>query len=132
MNPKELEFAASFVAPEKKERWRELLDSKRGRAKLLQSLPHNPDFDQRFSKPVAALSSADALADLLRSKGSPDLVHIISESAALDGSELPLRAAVSKVFAGSMGSVIICIPDRLAWYEAEIHRESLLLERGAG
>jgi len=59
------------------------------------------------------------ICQLLSSKGAGPKVWIISELACLDGQELGLEEALSQVREGEIGSVLSCIPGKLAYFEDE-------------
>lgn len=64
---------------------------------------------------------------LLRSKGAGETCWAISEDSAIDGRELELRIALEKIMGSGMGTILSCIPGKLALFEGE--DETLLLER---
>jgi len=63
----------------------------------------------------------------LKKRHSPDLVFAISEDPALDQKELPLVEALKQTVGRGMGTVLSCIPGRLAFVETEDER--FILER---
>ena len=67
------------------------------------------------------------ICQLLRSKGAGQKVWIMSELASLDGQELGLEEALSQVWGREIGSVLSCIPGKLAYFEDE--EKQRLLER---
>ena len=76
----------------------------------------------------AALSTARILG-LLRSHGAPTECYLISESSDLDGRALPLEEALGEIIGRGMGTLVSCIPGRLAYFEGESPGERYLLER---
>lgn len=56
---------------------------------------------------------------LLAEFGAPPVCYLVSESASLDGAELSLHEALLAVIGSGCGTVIICQPGRLAFYEGE-------------
>ena len=110
----------AFIVPAKRERYKALLASRRRRAKLLDGLNHCRDLDPRYATEIA--SSTDVVA-LLRSRGAPETCHLISDAKALDGKQMALREAIDE------GTLIGCVPGRLALYYGEAGERRLLLER---
>jgi hypothetical protein len=53
----------------------------------------------------------------------------MSSIAALDARELPLAEAVTETELGGWGTLISCVPGRLAYYYDESGDQRLLLER---
>jgi len=85
--------------------------------------------DPRYSQEVP--SSADALHSL-RSEGAPDLCYVMSNVAELDGREMPLQEAIEAADAAEMmGTVVDCIPGRLAYYSGEGAEGQMILRRPA-
>jgi hypothetical protein len=116
----EEDFVRAFIVPEKQERYLALLSSPKRRHGFLDRLNHNADYDAQFASHVPpSQQSAAAIERLLRQRGAPDICHTISSHAAWDGRDLPLREALDLIVGFSMGSVLSCIPGRLAYYEAE-------------
>lgn len=118
----------AFVAPARRGRWLEALADPARRSRFLDRLNHCPDFDPRFVTPVPG--GVDVAA-LLRSRGAPPTCHALSAADDLDGRELPLEQAVAEVEKAGWGTVISCIPGRLAYYHDECGERRLLLERTA-
>ena len=116
----------AFIVPAKRERYKALLASRRRRAKLLDGLNHCRDLDPRYATEIA--SSTDVVA-LLRSRGAPETCHLISDAKALDGKQMALREAIDEVETRLWGTLIGCVPGRLALYYGEAGERRLLLER---
>lgn len=118
----------TFIASHRRSRWLTKLASAK-RRQFLDGLNHCADFDPRYTRPVPA--SLDLLA-LLRSRGAPTTCYVVSDSAALDGREMALEEAISAVEANGWGTLISCVPGRLACYIDEAGtRRRLLLVRTA-
>lgn len=129
MSEHEEAFVASFIVPEKKARYRELLSSRKRRGKILEQLHHTLDFDHRFSQRLHNSEKwPDKLAKILRQKGAKDICHIISANKELDGKELPLDEATEAVLDYQFGSVICCSP-KLAFYQPEAPASAYIFER---
>jgi hypothetical protein len=64
----------------------------------------------------------------LRQKGAGRTVWVISEYAAIDGREMNLEAAMDEVWGRQCGTILSCIPGKLAFFkDEEMHSERLLL-----
>jgi hypothetical protein len=114
----EKRLVAAFVIPQKRSRYNSLLGSRKGRDKLRRSLAHSPDWDPRFVRQIEN-QKPHAIYQALRNMGAPRDCYVLSENDRDDAKRMDLlEALVGSVGYGS-GSVISCIPGRLAFYEAE-------------
>ena len=130
MNTHEEQFAKTFIQPEKRARYLSLLQSKRGRKKLLDGFYHCEDLDSRFARPIPSdQQSAQAVELLLKSKGAPDLCHVMSADSALDNREMSLTEALRETVGGDGGTLISCIAGKLAYFEFEPFDGRWILER---
>jgi len=129
----------AFVVRDKQERLLLLAASPRNRKKLTRELGHFRWFDKRYSTPVSwsadpkrklwdrHLQGIENIVLLLRSKGAGQSCWVISENVEIDGKLLPLETALESVIGSGMGSILSCIPGKLAYFEGE--DESLLLSK---
>ena len=131
MNHSEEMFARSFIVPEKRERYLSLLQSKKGRDKLRERFYHHPDLDPRFAHLVpAGQQSSTSIERLLRSKGAPDTCWVMSTNDEIDGREMKLAEALEEVaWYCDDGTLLSCIPGRLAYFELAEPGERYILER---
>ncbi len=122
-------FVRAFIEKSKQDRSISFLTSAKHRRKFTGELAHFKGLDERFSQPIPAgtAHTLKEICQLLRSKGARQNVWIISELASLDGQELALEEALSKVWGRKVGSVLSCIPGKLAYFEDE--EKQRLLER---
>ncbi len=114
----------AFIGPSRRDRWlAKLLSPKR--QSFLDRLNHLADLDERYATPLSP--GVDPLS-ALRSRGAPATCFAISDLPSLDGRELPLKEAIEQIEAGGMGTILCCIPGRLAYYcdEAGTGRRLLL------
>jgi hypothetical protein len=119
---------AAFVKRGKRDRYREILSNPRLRHKFTHQLAHFTDFDPRYRLPIPSNKLfADNVARELQKRNSPSIVFAISEDPALDQKELPLVEALKQIVGRGMGTVLSCIPGRLAFVETEDER--FILER---
>jgi len=119
-----------FILRDKKERLKTLLKSKRGRIKLRNRLAHNIDFDPRFITIIPNNQQTTKLIlELLRHESAPSECYIISEDVTIDGKILNLTDALDRVIGSGMGSIISCIPGKLAYFEGEDINHRFLVKR---
>lgn len=119
---------AAFVTRNKRDRYREILSNPRLRHKFISQLAHFADFDPKYrlSIPSSKLFVNNIEVELQR-RHSPSIVFAISEDPALDQRDLPLAEALTQTVGRGMGTVLSCIPGRLAFVETEDER--FILER---
>jgi hypothetical protein len=118
MEHREEALFEAFVVPNKRQRYRELLATQRGRDKIRASLDHFDDLDPRFCKQMASSEPADVLG-VLKRLGAPSQCYVISSNRELDKREMDLAEALEKIIGGGSGSFISCVPGRLAYFEGE-------------
>ena len=130
LNAHEYEFARNFIVPEKRARYLSLLESKRGRKKILNGFNHCHDLDPRFARRVPAnQSSAESIAVILLRKCAPDTCYVMSDNPDLDGREMKLTDALSETVGMDAGTLVSCIPGKLAYFEMEAFDGRYILER---
>lgn len=119
---------AAFVKRGKRDRYREILSSSRLRHKFIDQLPHFKDFDPKYRLPLPSgkLFVGNTAAEL-RKRHSPEVVFVISEDPAIDQKDMRLEEALKEAIGSGMGTVISCLPGRLAFVETEDER--FILER---
>ncbi len=101
-------------------RWLSLIDSSKGRKKLLATLAHGAAWKPECVVPVPGVQhTVEALTTLLRARAAPDTCWVVSEDAALDGRFAQLTDALSRTIGSGMGTVLSCIPGELALHESE-------------
>ncbi|HEX7729416.1 MAG TPA: hypothetical protein VF392_10300 [Terracidiphilus sp.] len=126
----EREFVRAFIQKPRQERCAHLLADPARRQKFRDELPHFKWLDDRFAQrvpPGTAHTAAEFVA-LLRKKGAGPMVWVISEMLAMDGKEMRLEAAMHEVWGQGIGSVLSCIPGKLAFFEdEEMHSQRLLI-----
>ncbi len=108
-------LVSAFIVPAKRERYRTLLAHPKRRARILEGLNHCHDFDPRYATPIA--SNTPCIAALLRSRGAPEVCHVISDISTLDGREMRLEDAISDAEMGGFGTVIGCLLGRRARFQ---------------
>lgn len=130
MNVHEEMFARNFITPKKRERYLSLLGTAKGRAKLAHALNHCGDIDMRSAKLVpVGQQYVESIEKILRQKGAPETCHVMSSNPATDEEDMPLREALKETIGRGMGTLISCIPGKLAYFEYEDAGERYILER---
>jgi hypothetical protein len=125
---KEHALIASFVKRSKRDRYREILSKPSLRHKFTDRLAHFTDFDPKYRVPIPSKKlCVENIALELKKRHSPNHVFAISEDPSLDGKELPLVEAVKLIVGRGMGTILSCIPGRLAFVETKDER--FILER---
>jgi hypothetical protein len=111
----------AFVVPERRERYLFLARTPTRRAELTNRLAHWRDFDTRRAAtlPREAQASPAAVAHFLEARGAPRACYVLSESPDIDGRVMPLAEALAGVVGRGIGTVLSCLPGRLAYYESE-------------
>lgn len=111
----------AFVVAERRERYRFLVRTPKRRGELRNRLAHWRDFDARraVALPRDAQASATAVAQFLEMRGAPSSCYVLSEWGEYDGRVMPLADATGAIVGRGMGTVLSCIPGRLAYYESE-------------
>ena len=130
MNSHEEQFARSFIVPEKRSRYLTLLVSKTGRSKLLNGFNHCHDLDLRFAMPIPSnQQSADSIESVLRRKGAPDTCYVMSDNRDIDAREMSLSDALLETVGMDAGTLISCVPGKLAYFELEGFDGRYILQR---
>ena len=106
MNAEQALFAA-FVIPAKRERYVELLGTKRGRERVRGALDHFNDLDSRFCRKIPSQdTNPAAVLDALRKLGAPPQCHVMSVHGELDGRDMPLSDALQIAIGKGQGTFI--------------------------
>ena len=121
---------AAFVIPAMRERYVELLSTKRGRERVRGTLDHFDDLGPRFCRDVAGQEAKPtAVLDALRKLGAPPQCHVISVNAELDGRDMPLSDALQIAIGRGQGTFISCIDGVLGYFEGEEPNERYICRR---
>src|SRR5262245_59108587 len=98
--------------------------SKRGRVKFLDTLHHDPPFADRHVTVVSCAQSwPDPICAELRARGALDECYVISTSSRWDTRTMQLPEAMNEICGYGDGTIVLFIPDRLAYYEGEANTE---------
>jgi hypothetical protein len=129
----------AFVVRSKQERFLSFLCNPKNRGKFTLELSHFEWFDQRFVTSVPwkvdptlnlwerHTHGIENVSRLLRSRGAGQTCGAISEDPNLDGRELDLDSALADLVGRGMGTILSCVPGKLAFFEGE--SDSRLLAR---
>ena len=131
MNPDlEAAIVGAFIAKQKRERLLLILRSPQRTRKLQEQFPHESRWDPRVVVPIpVAQQTAERLhAELLR-RGAKNEVYLISANPKLDARSWNLVDALQEVVGSSSGTLVSCIPDRLAYFEGEAPGDRFILAR---
>lgn len=126
-------FVAEFIKPEHRDRWLESLADTKRRRKLTGRLAHKFLDDakpQRVNPIPSSLQKADRIAASLLELGAPNECYVIAQRD-LDHHRLLLRETLEATVGFGYGTILICIPDRLAYYEGEEPNERYILRKEA-
>jgi hypothetical protein len=114
---------AAFVKRNKRERYREIVSDSRLRHKFTGQLAHFKDFDPQYRLPIPSNKLfVENIAKELDRRHSPKIVFAISEDPALDQKQVPLVRTLEQIVGRGMGTILSCIPGRLAFVETEDER----------
>jgi hypothetical protein len=129
----------AFIDPTKRARLLAFLSNPKQRIKFTRDLAHFRWIDARFAHPVSwnpdpksklwerGVRGIDNIYLTLKSKGAGETCWVISENAALDCREMDLKKALEGVVGRGIGTILSCVPGRLAYFEDEDER--LILAR---
>ena len=127
----EVEFVRAFIPSDRRERAIFLLADSKRRRKFTDKLAHFDGFERKYVTPVtpSVARSATEMTSLLRTKGAGEGCWIISERGFLDRRKMQLDDALSEVWGGSFGTIVSCVPGKLAFFRNEEMKSELLLQR---
>ena len=110
-----------FVVKNKQDRERILLATPNKRKKFISHLGHYDLFDETY---CIQIKYRDPIMNYnyLVSLGSPEKCYAISEMDNIDGGIVNLLDALILIIGSDFGTVISCIPGKLAFYEGENER----------
>lgn len=130
INHHEEQLMKRFIVPAKRNRYRELLSSERGRQKIIKNLDHFRDLDERYIQSLPAnLHQPKWIENLLKEKGAPPECHVMSSNNKFDGQDLALGEALQHTIGKGFGTFLSCISGKLAYYESEEANFRYLLQR---
>lgn len=128
-----------FVMQEKQKLFLSFIASPDSRSKFIAELANFRWFERRFTTPVPwrvnaslslfgqQLSGISNLSFQLHSKGAKETCWVISGNPQIDGQEMELNAAIECAVDSDSGTLLSCIPGKLAYYNGK--DESLILTK---
>lgn len=118
----------SFILLTSRQRVLGFLGNDRHRRKVTNGLAHQRILDpsKMFQIPKDQ-QTMKAIVKMLKLKKAPQTCYVISENPVLDGQFLELSDALNATIGYGMGTIISCIPGKLAYYEGEEKNERYLL-----
>lgn len=126
LHPAEEATIRAFILPERRPRYLEQMGTPKRRARFLdRRMNHCHDLDPRFATPARNVTAAAELRGL----GAPEHCRLISGSTELDGREMPLAEALEDTSFLYFGTLVCCIPGRLAYYRGECGEQEFILVR---
>jgi len=125
----EIEIVTAFVVRSKRDRYAGFLHSPKSRHKFIQALHHFNDFDPAVVVKLSAGATREDLLKELRHRDGGPSCYIISTDHDLDATTLPLPDALDRIFTLVEGTIIACVPGRLAYYEGEAPNNRFILHR---
>jgi hypothetical protein len=131
MNPlaDEIALVKAFVVPSKQARYAGFVGSPKRRRSFVRELYHFRDFDPAVVVELPSAMQSGGLLEELRRRGAGNTCYIMSAHAKVDGKTELLADAVSRVFAFLDGTIISCVPGRLAYFEGEAPKNRFILHR---
>jgi hypothetical protein len=130
MNPlaDEIALVKAFVMPSKQARYAGFVGSPKSRRKFVRELYHFHDFDPAVVVELPSAMQSSGLLEELRRRGAGSTCYM-SAHARVDGKTELLADAVNRVFAFLDGTIISCVPGRLAYFEGEAPKNRFILHR---
>jgi hypothetical protein len=126
----EHEFVSHFIRRDRQQAYLKLLASPDRRRKFFGRLVKSCDLEPSVIEELHEDGeSADAIAEILRSKGAGETCYAISEDAEIDGREVRLIEALQRVVARGRATLLSCVPGVLGYYEGADFEERCILHR---
>lgn len=123
----ELGLVNAFIMSARRERVTTLMTPRR-RADFRAALPHFKWFDEQYARSLKPEEQSHAnLAQLLQTHGAGESCYLLSVREDLDGKFMNVEAALDEVVAMGEPTIISFVPGKLAYYEDEWAKNSLLL-----
>ena len=120
INEQERALVGAFIIKDKRERYLQMLANPKRRRDILDRFNHLLDFDPSFAALVPKeMRTSERVVQLLRQRGAPEMCHVVVDSLDIDSEDLPLKEALESIIAHDFGSVVCCLPGRLAFHKPE-------------
>jgi hypothetical protein len=106
-----------------RKRYVEFLTTPKRRRKLLAQLPHFKHWNPLYCVQILpSHQHPNEILELLTMKGAGPTCWVISEDSDLDAREMGLRDALKETIGQGMGTILSCVPGKLAYFEDEEDR----------
>ncbi|MFN8166799.1 MAG: hypothetical protein U0X76_11705 [Bacteroidia bacterium] len=129
-NQHEIGFIKSFIIKEKQDRLLALLQMKNSRNKIRALIAHEIYLNKMYSLPIKGeLDNPRSIHKYLREKGAPTNCYIICENESFDQKEMALNDALEIIYYTDLGTIISCIPGKLAYFQSEETQSKTILEK---
>jgi hypothetical protein len=120
----------AFVVRAKRERIETFLANKKNRHKVVDDLWHFREWDPHAVVQLApSRHTAEAVVAELKRRGAGEDVYLVSATSELDRRVMLLADALRAVVGSSSGTVVSCVPGRLAYFEGEGPGDRCILQR---
>lgn len=129
---REIKLMNTFIVRNKRKRYAGFVSSPKRRQKLIRELWHFSDFAPSHAVRLSATLSWEGLLEELRLRGATNECYLISVEGGWDGKTVPLADAVRGVYASLLGTIMCCVPGRLAYFEGEVPDDRCILQRDSG
>jgi hypothetical protein len=116
----------------RRERFQASLNGSKARTKLRQRLAHFPDLDERYRLAVPSLDAEQQrgwILSTLKALGAPRSCYLVSENPGWDGERVDLDDALARVMGLGYGTLVSCVPGRVAYFEGEEPGDRWVLNR---
>ena len=125
----DLDLIIPFFKETYKSRIRILAKRKGGREKVIQGFPHL--MDEKLCKEyiVNCDGNNKEIQNTLLKMGAGDSCYVISENKSLDQKTINLEKAINSTVGYGMGTFLICIPKKLAFFCGEEINDNKILFR---
>jgi hypothetical protein len=130
MNPHESAFVESFIVKQRRERTLEQLASSKNRHKFTSKFDHH-GLDYFIPGCIRSIElryqHAPDIANILRTMGAPEDCHVIGGRR--DGEDVELLDALKETVGCGIGTMLSCVPGKLAYFEGELRERFLLVRK---
>ena len=123
MNPHEQAFVEAFIHPDRRERFLAALANPKKRA-VFNREPYHPKskfLQVRYIEQIAPSQHyARLIAPKLKRMGAPDDCWVFGNH--IDGRQMKLEEALGEIIGVGSGTIVSCLPGKLAFFESEEER----------
>jgi hypothetical protein len=127
----EADWLGNFLLRSKRERYLGFLLSPKRRQKFIDILYHFDDFEPSCVRAVpSSRSRPEDIEHELKSLKAPQECYLVSTNRMWDQRTMPLDRVLKEVGDGSNGTIVCCIPGRLAYFVAEGPHHRYILRAG--